>query len=732
MLSILLISPPAFFMGGTVPVMAQHLIRDSREFGRSASFLYGINTLGGAIGALLAGFVLPLVLGYRLSFCLALTITIGVALSAWRMSLRPDSIAAKEPRRTDAKGDKVAEVLPRSALLILCFISGFCVLALEVAWTQMLAQVFQNTVYTFAAILVTILLGLAAGAAIANRLARKDWKPAKILYGLVLASGIAVGTSPFICALMTDNMKILYSTHGWAGYIANVFVITVVVIGIPACVLGAIFPYLMKTVEARVVSSGKTLGELSGINTAGAIVGSLAAGFVLIGWFGIWHCIQIFSIAYLLVAILLPVSLKKLSPAWRSAALVVLLLHVYPLNPSRLPVVLLDGSRYGEELVEVWQSSSGTVAVTRTPLDGFDDNLQIKLNGHYGLGSSSAASVERAQAEIPMALHPQAESIFFLGMGTGITAGEALSPRYGIRRVVTCELVPEVVTAARKYFGAYTNGLFTDSRSEVYVEDGRHYLAGTGDSFDIICSDLFIPYRSGAGSLYTLEHFKIVRERLNTGGVFVLWVPLYQVSKREFGIIARTMTEAFPQVTLWRSHFVARQDTVAFVARAEVLPLPESRLEHPSRAVLGMSLSDIAQLSPRFSDSEMLLTYCCNLSEVSEIFKDDPINRDDHPLIEYLTPKSSSMQASDQLVWFAGPKFVGFLGEAMTLCPPEEDPYLANRTGAQRALVRAGHSLAMTYLLLDVAEKDLSGKRDIWIFEAAKSLREFQKHWAGN
>ena len=68
------------------------------------------------------------------------------------------------------------------------------------------------------------------------------------------------------------------------------------------------------------------------------------------------------SIAYLLVALLLPVLHKMLRPAWRALALVALLLHIFPLDPSALPVVRIDGK--GEELVEAWQSASGTVAVT--------------------------------------------------------------------------------------------------------------------------------------------------------------------------------------------------------------------------------------------------------------------------------------------------------------------------------------------------------------------------------
>ena len=730
-LSVLLVSPPAFFMGGTLPVLGQHVVRDANELGTSGTFLYGMNTVGGACGGLLAGFVLPPVLGYRLSFALAMAISVGVATAALWMS-------CAQPRR--AEGEAVARPrvcedasapLAYPTVLGLCFVSGFCLLALEVTWTRMLAHVFQNTVYTFAAILVTVLTSLAAGSWIAHALARRTLRAPRVVCVLAMVSGLIVGVTPFVCVWITDGLEVVSSPYGWGGYIANVFLITVLVAGLPACALGVIFPYLIKASEAHVVSTGRTLGELSAVNTAGAILGSLVAGFGLLRVFGMWHSIQVLSMAYLLVALALPVSWKRLSLSWRAPALVALLLHLYPLNPSGLPLTRLDGAAEGETIVKLWQGVGGTVAVTSTPREGRAPNLQLKLNGHYSLGSSVGGYFERMQTVIPMALHPRAKSVFYLGLGTGITAGEALSPKYEVERLVVCELVPEVVTASRECFGDYTQGLFTDPRATVVAEDGRHYLAVTQERFDLVISDLFVPYRAGAGSLYTLDHFLEVKDRLNAGGAYVLWLPLYQVSQREFLIIARTMVEAFPQVTLWRSMFLVHRDAVAFVARPEPRPLPASRARHSPDAVDGLSLEELSRRSPGFNERTMLLFYCCNLSEIRQKRLDAPVNRDDHPLIEYLAPRSSSMQAAGSIVWFAGPEFAAFLADAHEQCPPQMDPYLVNRTPSQRRLVRAGHALAQIHLFLEAARRQLLGKREEWIEAAKASLDEFKAHWSG-
>ena len=119
-----------------------------------------------------------------------------------------------------------------------------------------------------------------------------------------------------------------------------------------------------------------------------------------------------------------------------------------------------------------------------------------------------------------------------------------------------------------------TGGIFTDPRSTILIEDGRHYLMASNQTFDMINADLFLPYRRGAGSLYSLDHYQAAAERLNPDGIFVQWLPLYQITETEFGVIARTMLEAFEQVTLWRNNFTPGNEKVALIGQRTKKPLP--------------------------------------------------------------------------------------------------------------------------------------------------------------
>jgi spermidine synthase len=181
-----------------------------------------------------------------------------------------------------------------------------------------------------------------------------------------------------------------------------------------------------------------------------------------------------------------------------------------------------------------------------------------------------------------------------------MAAGSALSPEYPqVKRVVTCELSPGVSEAARKYMlPPLLNGLFDDPRSRVLIEDGRHHLMATDEKFDIINADLLLPDSRGAGSLYSLEHYLDARKRLEPGGSHVQWLPLYQLTEFEFGVIARTMLEAFGHVSMWRNNIVPGHEIVALVGQPGLVPIaaaPGVPPENLINAVQGLLLE---QTSP--------------------------------------------------------------------------------------------------------------------------------------
>jgi spermidine synthase len=228
----------------------------------------------------------------------------------------------------------------------------------------------------------------------------------------------------------------------------------------------------------------------------------------------------------------------------------------------------------------------------------------------------------------------------------------------------------------------------------VVTEDGRHLLRASDERFDMINSDLFLPYRRGAGSLYSLEHFRVVASRLNEGGVFVQWLPMYQLTEFEFGVIARTMLEVFGEVTMWRNNFQPGVEKVALIGRLVPSPMPvppAGKREAMLAAVEGLDWRETSPDMFRVSPTSLPFLYAGNLSASARLFQEYPLNTDDHPVIEYQTPITFRKVAeNDKIIWCVGPRLVGWIDRLLAACPPESDPVLAGHPQESRHLVRAG------------------------------------------
>jgi len=722
LLACVMVFPASFMMGGTLPIMSKYLVRQKFTFGRITAAIYGINTLGAATGAFAAAFIILPNLGFRLSCLTAVAVSAIVALLAFRLAKSESHLAAAPSELETEEKSEVspdAPAISRPAIWVLAFFSGFNLLALEVLWTRMFALVHENSVYSFAVVLVVVLVTLAAGAWLASLLARRSSGPVPMLHVLCLLNGLAVCAVPVLFMHFTDDLQMLPEPGSFTAYVIQLFATAFGTIGLPCITLGILFPYLMKAEERFAKLPGKSIGLLAGINTAGAIFGSLICGFVLLETLGMWRSMQVMAAVYPLLAILLPAHGNFVGQTAKLVSGIVLLLFFTAWKPEELPVTGFDAKDGPQEVVERWEASDSTVTVVRKE----NGEHAIRINSNYSLGSSEAYMTQIFQTRIPLLAFPETKSIFYLGMGTGITAGEALDRRDfpNIERVTVCELSPKVVEAAAKYFGGspgrpdLANGLFKDDRATVLAQDGRNYLLGTSERYDMINADLFLPYRSGSGSLYSLEHFQTARERLNEGGVFVQWLPLYQITRQEFGVITRTMLEAFDRVTMWRNHFQPGNEVVALIGHKDDAPLPAARINSAQdqvSAVRGATAFDLPRIVLPVNRQTIPLFYAGNLSNSRELFAEYPLNTDDRPIIEFGAPRTLRAAAEGERPHFVGQQFAAFVDSIQGAIPPQSDSFLTDRNPANRLLPKAGAAF-----------------HQAWIAFAEQDAEALEKHW---
>jgi len=212
-------------------------------------------------------------------------------------------------------------------------------------------------------------------------------------------------------------------------------------------------------------------------------------------------------------------------------------------------------------------------------------------------------------------------------------------------------------------------------------------LAGARSRFDVIVSDLFIPWHAGAGSLYAREMYAATSRRLERGGIFCQWLPLYQLTREEFDVIARTFLSVFPYVSLWRNDFYPDRPVIGLVGSLDPLAVDLDRAGARIAALPDWA-SDSLLSSPR----SLAMLYLGSLSLASDVVGDGPLNTDDRPLIEFLAPRLTRMSAEGDKDWFTGEAFADF-ADSLAAHPSATADRTLPSTAAVADARRAGSAL---------------------------------------
>jgi spermidine synthase len=689
---------PAFFMGGTLPVLGQFFIRHPNRLAEKGTFLYAVNTAGAVLGVWLAGFMLPPALGYTRSYLVAMLASILVGFVAIRLGKREPSVYEAGVSYTNGHALQRSDASLRAGVLyMLAFVSGFLALAMQILWTRMFSQVLQNTVYSFSVILTVFLSALTLGAVLANRLSHRKLPPTQTTVTLLAVSALACGLTPWLFTQVTEGTKglMFFGTAPWHLYLLAVLGAAVLIILIPGMALGSVFPYLLKAAESPGAVPGRIMGYLLGVNTVGAILGSLAAGFIFLHRLGLWWSIKLVCVAYTIAGL---ATLFAFSTEYRKSKKVIFALvgalAFTLLLPADFPLVYVKLDK-NAKLLGVFEGPATITSVIQHKTEGNKEYLRMYINNKYSAGGTlpSGMRVQMAQSSIPLMLHPKPKSLFYLGLGTGITAGSALAS--DVEKVTVCELVPEVVEASRKFFAEYCFGLYEDRRARVLIEDGRNYLFGRKEEYDLIIADLFLPWKAGVGNLYTLEHFKNVKSRLKTDGLFVQWLAMYQLSKDEFYSIVRTLLEVFDQVTLWRASYSTKRPVLGLICSRNNAPLNVKVMleNHQQDKIRKVALSPERRLF------WSLMKYCGNLTTNKALFMNHPMNTDDRPIIEFTSPISYQNRVARLEKAMTGELLLDFLREILDGCPPAKDPFLQQLDHQKRTQVCLGLKVYQLNLL---------------------------------
>jgi spermidine synthase len=700
--SITLLLFPSVLMGGTFPVLAQYVGKERRQLASRGTILYAVNTLGASIGAFLAGFYLLSKYGVNSTYNFAVTLAASIGIIALILDRVPihskikavknRNIETSSATKKTANASKWAANISYSQFMLLAFASGLLALSAETLWTRMFAQVLQNSVYSFSAILVVFLFALGFGGLLSHILVRFSQPPKPALLILLSLGSIAVGFSPVVFDTLTNGLTYLAPEASWIAYLLAVFKLGFLVVFVPTVIFGAVFPFLLKAAPLNNETSGKLVGKLVLFNSFGSTIGPVIAGFVLLDTVGLWGSIKIVAISYGILALWVASTLhteNKLK--WMMFPALGILGIVALTNP---PTVRL---RAGEKISDMWQSSDGVVSIVKSK-----KNIEMRLDNFYVLGDSESILVEQMQAHVPLLIHPEPKNILFLGMGTGITAGASLN--HNVDSVVVIELVSNVIPAAKRYFSPWANNLFEDKRVEIIADDARNFLLGTSKQFDVIIGDLFTPWHAGTGSLYTTEHFQQAKKRLTPGGVFAQWLPLYQLTPESFEIIAATFASVFPEVTLWRADFSGSRASIALIGQEKGTQLNQEVLKKNIVHII-----EATENEQKEADHMAGLFYLGNLKALKNQLANISVNNDDLRTIEFKAPILTQQANAGQQTYIVKGALENLLSTLATNLPAEQDPYLSELPPEEIRYVKVG-LLYYRYQMLVAAGKDNDAK----------------------
>jgi spermidine synthase len=625
----LLLLPATVAMGATLPAM-ERVFTTTSSRSISISALYAANTAGAVVGVIAAAFWLVPQLGLAHS-ALACAV-LNFACAAVALSLQtnePPAITANHGSAITAPGSEVARA--SNHVLLLLAATGLLGIGYEVLVVRALSQVAENTVYTFALLLAVYLIGTALGAATYGRWRASNahapsaaqsarnvspdatvdraWSPliqtlaATCLLGTLLLAGADEIKSSLIAAFGSSV------TAALAGEVA----MAVVAFLLPTIVMGALFSHLSTTAR----DSGISFGHAIGVNTLGAAIAPLLFGVVLLPLLGLKLALLLISAGYLLLTARAAWSRPV---QWAMIAVTVACMIWGPsLHNTHLPP--------GGRLVSYFEGVMASVSV----IEDESGIATLHINNRQQEGSSATLLADARQALLPVLLHPNPKHALFLGLGTGLTSSSAtLQPSL---QVDVVELVPEVIASAQHFESSYSQSA-DRSRMHTMSADARRFVRTSEQQYDVIVADNFHPARSGSASLYTVEHFEAVRQRLAEGGVFCQWLPLHQLDLDTLRSIVRSFLTVYPNGSAVLATLSLDTPTVGLIAHrdGELFNREQVRAQLSAAGSYNVEsfgiTDDLALLGSFFAGPRSLATFAGAA----------PLNTDDRPIVAYRAP----------------------------------------------------------------------------------------------
>jgi spermidine synthase len=551
-IAFILLLIPSTAMGLTLPLLTKVLTAYDPNFGRVLGRLYGWNTLGAVIGVVVGETYLIGVFGVH-----------GTALMAGTLNLAAATVAMWVSRQTSPQPPAPSGAIRRKRYtaaewrwLPSAFLSGFCLLALEVVWFRFLLLFVMGHSMAFALMLGIVLAGIALGGLAASLWLRFLPNAHRFSSTIAFAAGL-------LCVATYAAFPLALQP-----FAASPYVITgpleILRVGAPlmfpvSFLSGIFFTLVGAALRHSLASETETTGVLTLANTVGAALGSLAGGFVLLPVLGMEKSFFLIALLYGGIgAVLLTGSPVPRRIAYAGAAVFLLSLTLFPFGSMENRLLQVPVKRYlhgdvAGRVAGIREGLTETIIYFETQMLGRPVSYTMLTNSYSmsGTGNPSRRYM-KLYVYWPMAIHPNLKRALLICYGVGNTA-KALTDSKSLETIDVVDISRDVLEMNNIVYPNKADRPLQDPRVRVHIEDGRYFLQTTDRKFDLITAEPPPPGIAGVENLYTREYFQLLHDRLSEGGIVTYWLPLHALTDVSTKAILRAFCDAFEDCSLWNA-----------------------------------------------------------------------------------------------------------------------------------------------------------------------------------
>lgn len=433
--------------------------------------------------------------------------------------------------------EKGVSMVNKKFLVATAFLCGVAVMGVELTANRLLAPYFGSSQIVWTVIIGLIMIFMSLGNYFGGKYADKMENMGK-LYRNLFFTAIWILILPLVGKYIILGITFLLVQMGVSQIILVGSIVTCILLfSFPLMVLGTVSPTLVRFGIDQKENAGEIAGKIYAGSNIGSIFGSFLPTFFTLPVLGTQKSFVFFAMILIFVSIAYALRMKHSRKFIVQGGLFILLLAVLfvPINES---YAFWDGEVIyeGESIynyLQVKETESATIFSTNVAF-GVQSEIQKNavLTGAYFDYFLFAPLYQDKKEQ---------QKILILGYGTG-TMDRLFSYYYPQSKMTGVEIDQEIIELGKTFFQV------DGEKTELHIVDGRTFLSGTDEKYDLIIVDAYqdvnIPFH-----MATKEFFDLTKEKLAVGGVLAINVNMHDEREHQLlEALLYTVSQSYKEV----------------------------------------------------------------------------------------------------------------------------------------------------------------------------------------